>query len=120
MHAIKAKRTNWWFIRILACESLCDTVLHDQDIPAQGPESLFRERKHGGDSSCPCPAISRHVAASERNEQRPRHEPAGLGLAPAEGARTQRTFSVWVSGNWRMTFTFDGTDAVLVDYQDYH
>jgi proteic killer suppression protein len=29
-------------------------------------------------------------------------------------------FAVWVSGNWRLTFTFDGTDAVLVDYQDYH
>ncbi len=29
-------------------------------------------------------------------------------------------FSVWVSGNWRMTFTFDGADAVLVDYLDYH
>lgn len=27
--------------------------------------------------------------------------------------------SVWVNGNWRMTFTFEGTDAVLVDYQDY-
>ena len=23
-------------------------------------------------------------------------------------------------GNWRMTFAFDGADAVLVDYQDYH
>jgi len=22
--------------------------------------------------------------------------------------------------NWRMVFTFDGTDAVLVDYRDYH
>jgi proteic killer suppression protein len=29
-------------------------------------------------------------------------------------------WSVSVSGNWRMTFTFEGTDAVLVDYQDYH
>ena len=29
-------------------------------------------------------------------------------------------YSVMVSGNWRMTFTFNGTDAVLVDYQDYH
>jgi proteic killer suppression protein len=26
-------------------------------------------------------------------------------------------WSVWVNGNWRMTFTFEGTDAVLVDYQ---
>ena len=29
-------------------------------------------------------------------------------------------YSAWVSGNWRLTFTFDGGDAVLVDYQDYH
>ncbi|MDA8256459.1 MAG: type II toxin-antitoxin system RelE/ParE family toxin [Betaproteobacteria bacterium] len=29
-------------------------------------------------------------------------------------------WSIWVSGNWRLTFTFDGEDAILVDYQDYH
>jgi proteic killer suppression protein len=29
-------------------------------------------------------------------------------------------YAVWVNGNWRLTFTFDGVDAVLVDYQDYH
>lgn len=29
-------------------------------------------------------------------------------------------WSVWVSGNWRMTFTFDKGDAILIDYRDYH
>lgn len=29
-------------------------------------------------------------------------------------------WAVSVNGNWRMTFTFEGTDAVLVDYMDYH
>jgi len=29
-------------------------------------------------------------------------------------------YAVWVNGNWRMTFAFEGADAVLVDYQDYH
>ena len=29
-------------------------------------------------------------------------------------------WAVKVSGNWRLTFTFEGTDAVLVDYVDYH
>lgn len=29
-------------------------------------------------------------------------------------------WSVTVSGNWRLTFRFDGEDAELVDYQDYH
>ena len=25
-----------------------------------------------------------------------------------------------VGGNWRLTFSFEGEDAVMVDYQDYH
>jgi len=29
-------------------------------------------------------------------------------------------WSVWVNGNWRLTFAFDGEDVVLVDYRDYH
>jgi len=29
-------------------------------------------------------------------------------------------WSVRVDGNWRLTFAFEGEDAVLVDYQDYH
>ncbi|MBS1998383.1 MAG: type II toxin-antitoxin system RelE/ParE family toxin [Cyanobacteria bacterium SZAS LIN-2] len=29
-------------------------------------------------------------------------------------------WSVTVNANWRLTFAFDGDDAILVDYQDYH
>ncbi|MES2974185.1 MAG: type II toxin-antitoxin system RelE/ParE family toxin [Pseudomonadota bacterium] len=29
-------------------------------------------------------------------------------------------WSVWVNGNWRMTFAFDEGDAELLDYLDYH
>jgi proteic killer suppression protein len=29
-------------------------------------------------------------------------------------------WAVSVNGNWRLTFRFDGEDAILVDYQDYH
>ena len=29
-------------------------------------------------------------------------------------------WAVGVNGNWRLTFTFDGEDDILVDYQDYH
>ena len=28
--------------------------------------------------------------------------------------------SVWVNGNWRITFRFTGEDMELVDYRDYH
>lgn len=29
-------------------------------------------------------------------------------------------YAIWVDQNWRLTFTFEGEDAQLVDYQDYH
>jgi len=29
-------------------------------------------------------------------------------------------WAVWVDANWRLTFTFEGPNAILVDYQDYH
>jgi proteic killer suppression protein len=29
-------------------------------------------------------------------------------------------WSIWVNGDWRVTFRFVGTDVELVDYQDYH
>jgi proteic killer suppression protein len=29
-------------------------------------------------------------------------------------------WSVRVNANWRLTFGFEGKNAVLVDYQDYH
>ena len=31
-----------------------------------------------------------------------------------------RGLAVSVNGNWRLTFAFEGEDAILVDYQDYH
>jgi len=40
-------------------------------------------------------------------------------LHPLKG-HLQNHWAVWVDKNWRITFKFDGTDAVLVDYQDYH
>jgi toxin HigB-1 len=29
-------------------------------------------------------------------------------------------WAVSASGNWRLTFAFQGEDAILVNYQDYH
>ena len=43
----------------------------------------------------------------------------GLRLHPLKGGRSG-TWSVSVSGNWRITFRFEGKDAVDVNYEDYH
>ena len=43
----------------------------------------------------------------------------GLGLHELKGKR-KGVWAVKVSGNWRVTFRFVGTDAVIVNYEDYH
>ena len=43
----------------------------------------------------------------------------GLRFHELTGNR-RGTWSVMVSGNWRVTFRFEGGDAELVNYEDYH
>ena len=43
----------------------------------------------------------------------------GLYLHPLSGDRSE-IWSVRVSGNWRVTFRFNGEHAEIVNYEDYH
>ena len=43
----------------------------------------------------------------------------GLRLHQLSGKRSG-VWSVWVSGNWRITFRFVGEDAEIVNYENYH
>ncbi len=43
----------------------------------------------------------------------------GLFLHQLTGNRV-KIWSVRVSGNWRVTFRFNGAHAEVVDYEDYH
>jgi proteic killer suppression protein len=43
----------------------------------------------------------------------------GYALHPLKG-ELEGHWAVRVSGNWRLTFAFEGEDAILVDYKDYH
>lgn len=43
----------------------------------------------------------------------------GLRLHPLKGGEVGR-WSIWVNGNWRLTFEFRDGDAFILDYEDYH
>lgn len=43
----------------------------------------------------------------------------GLRLHELKGDK-QGIWSVTVNANWRVTFRFNGTDAEIVNYEDYH
>ena len=34
--------------------------------------------------------------------------------------RGKDQWSIWVNGNWRLTFKFDAGDVYILDYEDYH
>lgn len=42
-----------------------------------------------------------------------------LRLHPLKGQELGR-WSVWVNGNWRITFEFHELDVYVLDYEDYH
>ncbi len=44
----------------------------------------------------------------------------GWRLHSLTGGALAGHWAVAVNGNWRLTFRFEGEDAVLVDYQDCH
>ena len=43
----------------------------------------------------------------------------GFRLHPLKGSSKGR-YAVDASGNWRVTFAFDKSDAIDVDLEDYH
>lgn len=46
-------------------------------------------------------------------------EVPGFNLHPLKGQGKGR-WSVWVNGNWRVTFEFRDGHAYVLDYEDYH
>lgn len=43
----------------------------------------------------------------------------GFRLHPLKGGERGR-WSIWVNGNWRLTFQFIDGDVHILDYEDYH
>jgi proteic killer suppression protein len=43
----------------------------------------------------------------------------GFRLHPLKG-RERGRWSIWVNGNWRLTFQFLDGNASILDYEDYH
>ena len=43
----------------------------------------------------------------------------GWRLHELKGDQASR-WSIIINGNWRLTFSFEGTDVVLLGYQDFH
>lgn len=85
----------------------------------RGIEAFFRSGSKAGIQPHHAPRLARQIKHLDRAKCSDDMNVPGWRLHPLLGDMKGH-WSVWVSGNWRLTFTFEGEDVVLVDYQDDH
>ena len=85
----------------------------------KGLKDFFDTGKKSGIQPHHAAKLGRQLARLDNAKHATDMNVPGWGLHPLTGNLAGR-HSVTVNGNWRMTFKFEGEDAVLVDYQDYH
>lgn len=85
----------------------------------KGVEQFFNRGSKAGIQPKHAARLRLHLFALDNAKRAQDMNAPGWRLHPLRGDLAGY-WSVDVSGNWRLTFTFEGEDAVLVDYQDYH
>lgn len=85
----------------------------------KGLEAFFRTGSKAGIQPAHAAKLRRQLAKLDTAASPQDMDVPGWRLHPLERDLAGH-WSVWVNGNWRLTFAFEGQDAVLVDYQDYH
>ena len=85
----------------------------------KGLEALYRTGSARGVQAAHAAKLRRILAALDAATAAAELQHPGYKLHPLKGG-LKGHWSVWVNGNWRVTFRFVGADVELVDYQDYH
>ena len=85
----------------------------------KGLKELYEGRTSKGVSTNHVKKLNRILSALDQAENPRGMDFPGFRLHPLKGKR-KRLYAVWVSGNWRVTFRFEGVNATDVDYVDYH
>ena len=84
-----------------------------------GLARLYQRAERRGVAADLLPKVERILARLDVVTTAGQMDLPGWKLHPLKG-KLKGFWSVWVSGNWRITFRFTGTDAADVDLIDYH
>lgn len=85
----------------------------------KGLEILYRTGSTRGVAAAHEPKLRRILASLDTASSPEELSLPAFKLHPLKGS-LKGHWSMWVNGNWRVTFRFVGVDVELVDYQDYH
>ena len=80
----------------------------------KGLQAFFERGSKAGIQAAHAPKLARQLARLDQAQQLQDMNLPGWALHSQQGSLAGH-WSVSVNGNWRMTFTFEGVDAVLVD-----
>lgn len=90
-----------------------------QSFTHKGLEAFFFTGSKAGIQPAHASKLRRQLAQLSQSAAPADMNLPGWKLHPLKGDLAGH-WSVWVSGNWRLTFTFQGGHACVVDYRDYH
>jgi proteic killer suppression protein len=90
-----------------------------QDFRHKGLQRLYDKGVSKGLSAELVPKIERILARLDVATSPEMMNLPGYRLHPLKG-ELKGFWSVWVTGNWRMIFRFDGSHVYDVDLVDYH
>ena len=85
----------------------------------KGLERFFTKGDHRGVPAQSAARIERMLDRLDASAVPGDMDLPGYRFHPLKGARAG-VFAVSVTGSWRVTFSFDGEDAVDVNLEDYH
>ena len=85
----------------------------------KGLQRYFETGSKAGIQAAHAPRLRLQLATLNQATKPEDMSAPAWALHPLKGDKKGH-WAITVNGNWRMVFTFDGTDAVLVDYLDYH
>ena len=85
----------------------------------RGLQRLFETGSKAGIQPHHAPRLLRQLTRLDEAKIPDDMNVPGWGLHPLHGKPAGR-YAITVNGNWRITFKFEGEDALLVDYVDYH
>ncbi|HEX8613189.1 MAG TPA: type II toxin-antitoxin system RelE/ParE family toxin [Telluria sp.] len=91
----------------------------DKNVQTQGLQRFFETGSKAGIQAAHAAKLRLQLAALDQAIRPEDLSAPSWELHPLKGD-LRGHWAVTVNGNWRMIFAFDGTDAVLVDYLDYH
>jgi toxin HigB-1 len=85
----------------------------------KGLEAFFRTGSKKGINPLHEKKLRLQLAALDSSQSPIDMDLPGWKLHELQGDR-KGTWSIWVNGNWRITFKFSGGSAEVVNYEDYH